>query len=270
MPAPSLANALNLANQYNRGDGNAGPRIPMCIWSDATTARGESPIQLRINPHAVNFKQPKRITKKQTQAGTVYMHWSDENGSNNDILELQFKGRTGNINIKQDPPPNNTFVGNALNNLANSLSNNPPGQGRTPTQGAGKLYTWARLYQLTAAPKLDFLPVGNTANVTRQDVTSYILYRSPLFPQGIRFDGFFNNVLDFGEVAEQPWLIEWSFSFVVQKTNPPLTKLTSYLNNILMGGDQAFAQTVAAGQAATLANADQNRGAQTSANFKSG
>jgi len=268
--SPSLAQALDLANRFNRGDGNAGPRIPMLIYSDATAARGEPPLQLRINPQSVAFNQPKRISKKNTQAGTVYMHWSDENGSNNDILEMQFKGKTGNINLKHDKPNQPTLVGNALQTLANTLSNTPPNQGPAPNQGAGKLYTWARLYQMTLAPTLDFLPVGNTGGTSRQNITSYIVYRSPLLPRAIRFGGFFNNALTFAENAEQPWLVDWSFSFIVQKTNPPLNQLTSYLNNILTGGDNAFVTTIQQAQRDTVEMAETNRAAQVNTNFKQG
>ena len=268
--APSLAAALNLANQLNRGDGNIGARIPMMFYSDATVARGEPPIALKVNPHAVQFRQPKRITKKNTQAGTVYIHWSDAKGSNNDILDLAFKGRTGNISTKKDVPNQTSFVGDALQNLANFVSANSPGQGPTPNQGQAKLFTWARLYQLTSAPVLDFLPVGNSGNTRRSRVLSHILYRSPLFPRPIRFSGHFNQVLEFAEVAEQPWLVEWSFGFTVQKTSPNLTEITSYLTSILTGADASFANTVALANEQTQELENSDRRAQTSANFKSG
>lgn len=158
----------------------------------------------------------------------MFFHWSDLNGSNLDIMEISFKGRTGNILNK--PPVNTGSSGIAgaitggLQAAANFLGN--PGSGpQTPNTAAAKHFSWARLYELTRTPQVD--PVSGDRNVCE------IYYCSPLFPLPIAFFGFFNQALDFGESAEQPWLIEYSFSFIVQLTMPDLNTISTYLQQIL-------------------------------------
>lgn len=232
---PDLANAMNTANSYNRADGTTGPRIPMLFTCSQWIERHFAPLALRINPHNVGFKQGKRITKRNTQGGTVYMHWSDENGENNDVLELQFRGRSGNINLRRDVVPQLSATGKALQEAANWLTGaSPDNADQYKNQGGSKLYTWSRLYQLTRMPKVD--------KSTNKENKFYIVYRSPLFPRPIQFVGFFNNVLDFSETAENPFLVEWSFNFVVQYTNPDLNTLSEYLVAVLSNPRQLSQQ----------------------------
>lgn len=228
---PDLANSMNTANSYNRSEGTAGPRIPMLLtctmWRDA----GIPSLALRVNPHNVTFKQGKRITKRNTQGGTVYMHWSDEYGQNNDVLEMQFRGRTGNINLRRDPAAKKAtgvagWTAQALQDTANWLTgSSPENADQYKNQGGAKLFTWGRLYQLTRMPMVD--RSTGKANIF------FISYRSPLFPRPILLTGFFNNVLDFGETAENPFLVEWSFSFIVQRTIPDLDAVSVYLSKVL-------------------------------------
>ena len=228
---PDLANAMNTANSYNRADGATGPRIPMLLTCSEWMDNGYPAIALRINPHNVAFKQPKRVTKRNTQGGTVYMHWSDENGSNNDVLELDFSGRTGNINLRRNEQVRLSKAGAALQDVANWLTGaSPEDADKYKNQGGGKLYTWARLYQLTRMPMLN--------RQTKRQNLFHILYRSPLFPRPILFIGFFNNVLNFTETAENPYLVEWSFNFVVQYTVPDLDGISDYLVQVLANNVQ--------------------------------
>lgn len=222
---PDLSNAMNSANSFNRADGTGGPRIPMLFTCTAWINAGMAPIALRINPHNVTFKQGKRITKRNTSGGTAYTHWADENGQNNDVLEISFKGRTGNINLRRDPTARKTVVGQAMQDFANLLSGTQDAASVSTNQGGAKLFTWSRLYQLTRTAVVD--PSTSKKNIF------YIVYRSPLFPRPILFMGFYNNVLDFGETAEAPFLVEWSFNFVVQATMPDLDRLSEYLAKVL-------------------------------------
>lgn len=227
MIIPDLAESLNQANSFNRGDGSAPPRIPLIFTCSSWAEKGIPAIALRINPHSIAFKQAKRITKRNTQGGTVYMHWSDDNGQNNDILELQFRGKTGNINLRKDVVRELSGLGSALRDAANWLGGLAHGGDAEPQPNAGpqKLMTWVRLYVLTRTAMIDV--------ATKKKNVFYVVYRSPLFPRPVLFYGFFNNVLDFSETAEQPYLPEWSFSFIVQGTYPDLNMLTEYLSYVL-------------------------------------
>jgi len=218
--AASIGQAL-----LSKGDGTQAPRVPMVLSCTTWRSRNLQPLALRINPHNVRFSQPKRITKKNTQGGTVYFHWSDANGSDNDILEMQFRGRTGSI-LNKPNDPNPLFAPGPRSVQAQNLQNPPSQETPNPNAGATKHYFWARLYELTRLPVLD-----KTLNSVNQ---ASIVYRSPFFPSPIVFYGFFNNVLDFSEVAESPFMMEWSFSFIVQNTSPKLDTLTQYIQNALL------------------------------------
>jgi hypothetical protein len=190
------------------------------------------------------------------------MHWTDLNGQNNDILEMGFKGRSGNIRQQPDPAKTGVLqsVSNGLQLAANAITGttgdmNTP----TPNQGLAKHVSWALLYQLSRMPIVD--PATKLRNVF------YIVYCSPIFPRPIRFLGFFNNVLKFTEDADRPWLIEYSFSFIVQATDPSLDTLSQQLTQLLNAGSSDPAAT---GQEATLAQQASTQGALTGANFGQG
>lgn len=263
---PDLANSMNTANDYNRAEGTSGPRIPMILTCSMWVDQGLPSIALRVNPHNVSFKQNKRVTKRNTQGGTVYMHWSDEYGQNNDVLEMQFRGRTGNINLRRNPDAKKAdglggLPAQGLQALANWLTGaSPENADQYKNQGGAKLFTWSRLYQLTRMPMID--------RSTGKKNIFYIVYRSPLFPRPVVFTGFFNNVLDFSETAENPFLVEWSFTFVAQSTMPDLDTLSEYIVAVLTSPQRVSAEinfaisNSQAQEAAALAT--------STVNFKSG
>lgn len=221
----SILGIMDLANSFNRTLSLAGPRIPMVFSCTQWANENQQPLPLRINPHAITFKQGKRITNRKSQGGTAFFHWTDDNGQNNDVLEMQFKGRTGNIKARNDPPTASK-LGNTLGQVANWISGTNPETGSPPvTDASAKHLSWARLYTLTRLPVID--RVRKTQNVF------WIDYTSPLFPRTIQFQGFYNAVLDFSEVAESPNSSDWSFNFTVVNTWPSLDEITLYLTDVL-------------------------------------
>lgn len=148
-------------------------------------------ISMAINPKSVTFDQDKRWTKKDTRNGSVYFHFTNSKGQNNDILTISFSGNTGNLDLRGD--------------LA---------QPETERTGALlKLKVWHNLYLLTREP---ILLSDNTVNVFS------IEYTSQLLPVPITFRGFFNKVLDFSESADKPNSRDYSFDFTVTSTEPDL------------------------------------------------
>jgi hypothetical protein len=254
------------ASLVSAGDPSAPLRTPMVMSCTTWQNDGNpnhAPIRMMVNPHSVQFKQPKRITKRNTQGGTIYFHWSDLNGSNLDILEIAFKGRTGNIlnkpPVASGPSGIAGAIGSGLAAAAAFLGG--VGPSATPNTGAAKHFTWARLYELTRTPQLD--PATGNRNVCQ------IYYTSPLFPLPISFYGFFNQALDFGETAEQPFLVEWSFNFVVQYTMPDLNTISSYLQQVLALSPAA--QAAVSNQISNTLNQGQAfQSAVQGANFSSG
>lgn len=166
-------------------------------------------ISMMVNPNSIHWTQPKRFSKRDTQNGSVFFHFANEMGQNNDILTLQFSGNTGNINTQ------NGIVASTDN--ASDI----------------KLRIWHELYALSREPIL------LTDNLNGQQVLSgvrndfFITYRTVLMPMPITFVGFFNNVLEFTESADKPFSRDYSFGFTVTNTSPPLDQLTEKINNAL-------------------------------------
>jgi hypothetical protein len=256
MLLPELAAALNLAGGIPQGRATA-PRIPIIFRCSSWVRQGIPPVIMAVNPQNVSFRQTKRVTKKNTAGGTVYFHWTDENGQNNDVLEMQCKGVTGSILNRADRDTSNAAT-RALGALASAIAGGPQAQPGTPNMGRTKHLVWARLYSLTRTPMID--PDTKEPNVFE------CFYRSPLFPAPVLFQGFFNNVLEFGEDAKDPWLVPWSFSFIVQRTNPSLDVISQYLSNALTNPGNLDQQLAAQGPNTVAAQIAQKSAASNTTN----
>lgn len=162
-------------------------------WASSLRSAAFMPsIAMLVNPNSVKVTQPKRFTKKDTRSGSVYFHFTNSRGQNNDIATLAFSGNTGNIDLR------------------GSLEKTAPG----PNTGAlQKLIVWHNLYLMSREPML--LP-DNTENQFT------ITYASKLFPLQIDFHGFFSKILDFEESGKKPNSLDYSFEFVVTSTEPDL------------------------------------------------
>lgn len=173
-------------------------------------------IAMAVNPNSIQFDQPKRWTKKDTMEGSVFFHFTNAKGQNNDILTIRFAGNTGNIDLR------------------GSLgSSRPPtereAQGASATTGPDtgalyKLLVWHNLYLLTREPML--LADGSDNVVT-------IAFRSALFPVQMSVDGFFTKVLEFEEAANKPHSRNYSFEFTVQEAEPDLDTVLQLLTGTL-------------------------------------
>jgi len=162
-------------------------------------------ILLAVNPKSVQFQQPKRFTKKDTRNGSVFFHFTNSQGQNNDILTMNFQGNTGNLDMRAYTNPDEVAVDSGARY---------------------KFLVWHNLYLLTREPML--LP-DNSENEFR------ISYQSPLFSQTVDFVGFFNTVLEFTESAEKPHSRDYSFGFTVKRTEPPLDDLLKYVSTAATG-----------------------------------
>lgn len=148
-------------------------------------------ISMNLNPNSIEFDQDKRFEKQDTQAGSVFHHFTDDKGQNNDVLYIKFAGNTGNI-------------------FRSPTSADQAAKAQT------RLTTWHNLYQLTREPSR--LTNGQFNN-------QYVTYVSPLFPTPITFIGFWSRVLRFTEVAKKPNSRDYNMEFVVQSTTPDMNTL---------------------------------------------
>jgi len=172
-------------------------------------------IEMAVNPNSISFRQPKRIVKRDTQEGSVFFHFSNSKGENNDILTVDFRGNTGNIDIRGDiTTSNSTFSTQAGIN----------------TGALKKLAIWQNLWALTREPML--LDDG-TAN------EFMIIYSSIGIPIQISLIGHYANVLEFTENAEKPFSRDYSMSFVVQEVVPPLSDLPNLVQTQIVDSQGA-------------------------------
>lgn len=157
-------------------------------------------INMSVNPNSVTFSQPKRWTKKDTRNGSVYFHFTNTKGQNNDILTLSFKGNTGSIDLRASLDP--TLASQGLD-----------------TGAFQKFMVWHNLYLLTREPMLLTDGAENVFSIS---------YASKLFPE-IIFNGFFNKVLEFEESAKRPNSQDYSFEFTVTSTIPDLDEVLAQI-----------------------------------------
>ena len=158
-----------------------------------------------INPNSVVWEQPKRWVKKDVRNGSVFFHFTNSKGQNNDVLTLRFSGNTGNIGTRSD--------------LIN------PAEGEPAQQGAfAKLRAWHNLYLLTREP---ILLSDQTVNVQTITISSQLL------PLPITFRGFYNRVLDLTESADQPNSRDYAFDFTVTGSNPDLDIMATLILDVL-------------------------------------
>jgi hypothetical protein len=173
-----------------------------------------------INPNTIRFRQPKRFTKKDTREGSVFFHFTNSRGQNNDILTMEFAGNTGNIDARGSQLTEQEKAQAAQNGVA--LDSPPNDNGAIV-----KIAAWHNLYLLTREP---MLLSDNTENVFS------IIYLSQLFPQAIQFDGFYNQVLEWEDNARKPNSRDYRFEFTVTRTQPSLDEL---LDLVLTALEQA-------------------------------
>lgn len=180
-------------------------------------------IAMAINPKSVKFTQPKRFKRTDTREGSVFFHFSNSKGQNNDILTLTFSGNTGNIDLRGTlgSPETQQLQINTLGARGENVKNANPidSVNKGPDTGAlNKLLTWQNLYLLTREPMI----IGNALENAFQ-----ITYVSAVLPVTIDFFGFFNNVLTWEDNAEKPNSRDYDFEFTVTRTEPDLDEYMS-------------------------------------------
>jgi len=165
-------------------------------------------IPLMMNPKTIDWSQPKRWSKKDVRNGSVFFHFTNDMGQNQDVLTLSFAGNTGNIDRR------------------GSISVGDGGKADNDTGAISRILTWHNLYLLSREPVVIPPGIQNTITITMI---------SPLFPVAIDFSGFFNEVITFSENAEKPNSRDYTFGFTVQRTDPDLDLVLAYVVQALDG-----------------------------------
>ena len=163
-------------------------------------------VRTLVNPRSIRWRQPKRIQRKDIRNGTVFFHFTDDNGQDNDVLELELTGSTGNVDLRGD---------------------NFPLPATQDVAARAKLAIFQNLYALTREPRLIPPNIVNEFS---------IVYATKAFPAGITFFGFYSEVLEFEESAEKPNSVDWRMRFTVQRTDPNLNDVIVSTINIIDEG----------------------------------
>lgn len=166
-------------------------------------------INMAVNPQTIKWDQNKRIVKRDTMNGSTFFHFTNDSDQNNDILQMSFTGKTGNINTQA--------------NILDTIK----------TGSTLKLRIWHELYNLSREPML--LNKLNTGKDLPRGIRNefFITYRTVLMPVQITLIGFFSKVLDFTETASDPFNRDYSFTFTVTRTSPSLDDISKMLNSSL-------------------------------------
>jgi hypothetical protein len=164
-------------------------------------------VKMAINPQSIRWQQAKRFTKRDTMAGSTYMHFLNNKLQDNDMLRLEFHGTTGNIALS-----------------ASSLPTRPIGNPQD-TNGYEKLVRFHQLWNLTRQAKLFWDGHKNIYVENHQ----YIIYETQIVPFPIILTGLYDKVLEFEESAEKPNQARYSFSFIVTDASPDIDDIARYL-----------------------------------------
>jgi hypothetical protein len=230
----TVADFASVLEKSFSAQSNKSLRVPFYMTSSYRKDHNIPGVSMLMNPQSVSFNQTKRITRKDTQEGTIFYHWTNRSGRNNDILTLDFTGQTGNINIRTGSISKGILGAvqsslgaesgpiDWLNNLADRHTNVDStnlgvklrGNDYTAA-GVSKLVNFLNLYSLTREPMIDV--------TTGKPVIYYISYSSPLFGNTfVTFKGHFNGVMSITDSADKPFSIDYSFSFSALSSNPPM------------------------------------------------
>jgi hypothetical protein len=150
-------------------------------------------VEMKVNPSSIEFAQGKRFVKQDTMRGSVFHHFTNSKGQNNDILTIKLSGSTGNLAMR------GTEAENAL--------------------AMERHRVWANLYSLTREPVL----VNGVRN------RFHVRLQTLLFSAPVTFTGFFSQVLSFSEHGNKPNSRDYSLEFTVEETDPDLNSLITYI-----------------------------------------
>lgn len=222
MPIPTAERILDrILNPYE----DVSYRVPFIFTSDQRNRNGVPPVRMKMNPESVTFSQNKRITRRDTQSGAVFFHWTNAKGRNNDIINVSFSGSTGNINLRTGMQRSSAIASDQIKKLRDFMKSVTKQEGLDveTLAGASKLVNFWNLYSLTREPILD--PSYGYPN------KFYFMYSSPILGNAtVTFIGHFDKVLEFTDDAANPFSKNYSFSFVAVDTMPSMDDIFRYVS----------------------------------------
>lgn len=219
-PIPALASVLFGGVQDKKVAG-------LKIFTDRSVARGNtaqtpgsedqnrlSVIALNVIPQQIEFAQRSRISEQVIKDGKAFFFWrKDRSSSHLDLMELRLTGITRSLQFGKEPQGFRQVLGGNINEIRNAFV---PPLGKTPTnddQITKKQQDWLEFWRVTREPFVDELGINN----------HHIQLKTPALPlYEIDFVGHFAGPIQWSQNAKNPFLVDWSLTLVVHRTNPDL------------------------------------------------
>lgn len=221
-PIPALADVFFGNQQHDRLQG-------IEIWTDDSEVRKEI-LRIQVVPQQITFAQRARISEQTIKDGKAFFFWRKDRRSNHlDLLEIQMQGVTRSLAKEKRNATGLSGVKQVLSKEASDIAslvvpqNVSPAGDDLPTP---KQREWIRLWRISREP------FTASDHINRAHLRLNIPGLPGLSPQGMEFIGHFANPVQFGQVAENPFLITWQLNFIVHRTVPDLDQFFELVANI--------------------------------------
>jgi hypothetical protein len=212
-PIPALADVLFGTLQQDRLQG-------LQIFTDESRARREI-VRVEVVPQNINFAQRSRISEQTIKDGRAFFFWRKDRQSDHlDLLELQIQGITRSLAKEKQRLGGLGGLRQVLSSEVQDIESiiNPatqqPSAEDEPTR---KQRQWLKFWRLTREPF-----------VTENGINHHhITLQTPALPvtNGIDFVGHFAAPIQWGEVADNPFLVTWQLNLIVHYTRPSLSSV---------------------------------------------
>ena len=212
-PIPALADVLFGSLQQDRLQG-------LQIFTDESVGRGEI-ARVQVVPQNINFSQRSRISEQTIKDGRAFFFWRKDRQSNHlDLLELQISGITRSLAKEAPRLGGLSGIRQVLSSEVQDLTSIFSPSTQQPTQDdepTPKQRQWLKFYRLTREPYVTELGINR----------HHIKLQTPAFPitDGIDFVGHFAAPIQFGEAADNPFLVPWQLNLIVHYTRPSLDSI---------------------------------------------
>lgn len=188
------------------------------IWTDQSASDGafistgrNEIVRVQVAPQNIQFIQRSRISEQMIKDGRAFFFWrKDRFSSHLDLLELNISGITRSLAKEPRRRPGGPI--DAVREVLPSVFAPSSGgeDGATPKQ-----QEWLRFYRLTREPFI----VEDKINHHN------IRLETPALPIPVTFVGHFTSPIQWGEVADNPFLVTWQLGLIVHRTEPDLEQL---------------------------------------------
>lgn len=191
------------------------------IWTDESRDQRQEAIRLLVAPQSISFKQLARISEERTKDGRAFFFWrKDRDSSHLDLLEMTVSGFTHSLMVPNTLRGSIGVLPEQVRTLTRSFSQAAPEDANA--LASRKQESWLRLWRMTREPFVMDTRLNR----------AHIQIQTPSLPTEIEFIGHFQNPLEWKHDAQQPYLVQWSFTMIVHRTNPDLdyfAQSTQYL-----------------------------------------